>query len=362
MGPRKDDTTFNEARAGAQAYLDARLTKPKDAPSRKPFRIPVIDLAPSFSTDRDARKSVAAKIRDACEGSGFFYITSHGVPLATIDSIIRLAERFFKELTPEQKKAMHMSTNNLHRGYEDSAYTSINGDVETKEGFNWGYEEMLDPTGGDGLYCDLDGSKGGSNVWPSEKDLPGFVDVIKDYYGRTLQLARHLFRLFALALDLPGDYFDSMTTHPGGISRLLYYPPSKTPKPLSAENTEEEIGLGAHSDYECFTLLLSSSSPGLEILSPDGYWTEAPPLEGSYIVNIADFMMRWTNDRFKSTVHRVVNRTKDERYSVPFFFSINYDQTVETLPSCISDERPSKYPPIKAGEYILERLNSSLQY
>ena len=119
-----------------------------------------------------------------------------------------------------------------------------------------------------------------------------------------------------------------MTTHPGGIARLLYYPPAKNPRPFDPSATKEEIGLGAHSDYECFTLLCSSS-PGLEILSPSGRWTPAPPVPGSFIVNVADFLMRWTNGVYKSTVHRVVNRSKEERYSVPFFFSVNYDQIVE---------------------------------
>ncbi|KAK4998545.1 hypothetical protein LTR66_002251 [Elasticomyces elasticus] len=167
------------------------------------------------------------------------------------------------------------------------------------------------------------------NVWPSEDDLPGFFNEIKEYYGEVLHLARHMFRLFALSLNLPEDHFDAMCTHPGGIARLMYYPPAKDPTPLDANHKDVEIGLGAHSDYECFTVLLSSSAAGLEILSPDNVWTPAPPVDGSFIINVADFMMRWTNGVYKSTVHRVVNRTTKERYSVPFFFSVNYDQLVE---------------------------------
>jgi isopenicillin N synthase-like dioxygenase len=147
-----------------------------------------------------------------------------------------------------------------------------------------------------------------------------------------------------------------MMTHPGGIARLIRYPPATRPKPLSALSVEEEIGLGAHTDYECFTLLLQSSTPGLEILSPDGHWIEATPVENGIVVNIADFLMRWTNGIYKSTVHRVVNRTDKERYSIPLFFSINYDETVETLPGCVDEENPSKYPPITAGKYVLDRL------
>jgi isopenicillin N synthase-like dioxygenase len=168
--------------------------------------------------------------------------------------------------------------------------------------------------------------------------LPGFNSTIAKYYSSILQLAKHLFRLFALSLDLNEDYFDSMMQHPGGISRLLYYPPAKNPKPLdtSVPHSEEEIGLGAHSDYECFTILLSSSLSGLEILSPEDRWVEATGVEGGFTVNVADFLMRWTNGVYRSTVHRVVNRSETERYSVPFFFSIDYEKVVEVsgAPSC----------------------------
>lgn len=222
------------------------------------------------------------------------------------------------------------------RGWEPSDYSYVNPSdwdaaaaPETKQCFNWGYEPALDPTGGDGAYVELDGSTGNGNVWPSEDDIPGFFDGIKSYYSEVLALARHLFRLFALSLSLPEDHFDSMTTHPGGIARLLYYPPAKDPRPYNPKEADKEIGLGAHSDYECFTLLLCSSATGLEILSPDNVWTPVTSAPDSFIVNVADFLMRWTNGVYRSTVHRVVNRTGEERYSVPFFFSVNYDQLVE---------------------------------
>ena len=178
---------------------------------------------------------------------------------------------------------------------------------------------------------------------------------------QVLDLARHLFRLFALSLDLPENHFDSMTTHPGGISRLLYYPAPKNPQPTEPNSSpsDEEVGLGAHSDYECFTLLLSSTTPGLEILKPSGRWHVAEYVPDAFIVNVADFLMRWTNDLYKSTVHRVVNRSNQARYSVPFFFSINYEEVVETLPTCLKEGEKPKYAPIGAGEYVLERLNAT---
>ncbi|KAI5370729.1 Putative oxoglutarate/iron-dependent dioxygenase, non-hem dioxygenase domain-containing protein [Septoria linicola] len=358
--------TQNEARRAAQAYLNQRLAAGANSKSSQPFTVPEIDIAASFSSNIEDRKAVALQIRHACMNSGFFHIVGHGVDESKRQKIINAAKRFTKDLPREKKEALHVKNSLYFRGWEPADFTYVNPDdwngaqaPETKEGFNWGYEAGLDPTGGDGQYRELDGKDVNANVWPSEDDLPGFYADVKEYYSSILQLARHLFRLFALALELDEGYFDEMMTHPGGIARLLYYPPSKDPKPFDPTQKDKEIGLGAHSDYECFTILLTSTASGLEILSPDNQWMSAPAVEGSFIINVADFLMRWSNGVFKSTVHRVVNRTTAERYSVPFFFSINYDQMVETLPSCITPDNPSKYKPIRAGEYVLERLRAT---
>ena len=329
--------TSNEARQGAQAYLNQRLANGSGKPYSTASTVSEIDISPSFSESLTDRKAVAAKIREACTTTGFFKITGHGVSEKSRKAVLELAQRFFKTLPSEKKQALHVRHSKYFRGYESPEFTYTNPEdwnsaeqiPETKEGFNWGYEAGLDPTGGDGKYTELDGEAVNGNVWPSEEDIPGFYAAIREYYGEILGLARHLFRLFALSLDLPEDHFDAMITHPGGIARLLYYPSPSDPQPLVQGLRDKEIGLGAHTDYECFTILLCSSTPGLEILSPENRWISAPPVNDGLIVNVADFLMRWTNGLYKSTIHRVVNRTGEERYSVPFFFSINYDQMVE---------------------------------
>ena len=378
-------TILDEVRA-AQNHLRSRLagalTKPPpDIPESKLPTVPLIDLAPSFDGSVSSRKAVASQIRSACLTTGFFQISNHSIPPSATTGILTQAKRFFHDLTPPQKDVLHIRHSPLFRGYEPGDYTYVNPDdssrssdtaaAETKEGFNWGYEPALDPTGGDGAYVELDGRKpqaGHTNVWPSECDLPGFHAGVAAYYGHVLRLARHLCRLFALSLDLEEDYFDALTTHPGGIGRLLYYPPQP---PAASTETEGEakLGLGAHTDYEFFTLLLSSAHPGLEILFPPSpltrnlpIWRPCPVRPDTLTVNVADFLMRWTGGLYKSTVHRVMSRPGgEERYSVPFFFSVNYDADVQPLPERVVGTSTSgqAYRSMRAGEYVLERLRAT---
>lgn len=177
-----DSTTYEEAHKGAAAYLQSRLAV-QDERLDEGFEIPIIDLSPSFSPDLADRQSVAAKIRNACTKSGFFYIANHGVSAQTRNGIIDQSKRFYDTLSEQQKEELHIKKSELGLGWEPSEYTSIAGDKERKEGFNFAYEEALDPTGGDGLYRNLNGTKYCGNMWPQEQDLPGFHATVKEYYG-----------------------------------------------------------------------------------------------------------------------------------------------------------------------------------
>jgi hypothetical protein len=177
-----DQTTYDEARNGAAAYLQSRLSA-KDHIADEDFEIPIIDLSPSFSASLVDRQSVAAQIRQACTTSGFFYVSNHRIPEAACDGILHQADRFMHKLPLNKKQALHLKNNKLGLGWEPSEYTSIAGDKEEKEVFNFAYESGLDPTGGDGKYKNLDGSTEKSNMWPSEQDLPNFYENVKEYYG-----------------------------------------------------------------------------------------------------------------------------------------------------------------------------------
>lgn len=155
-----------------------------------------------------------------------------------------------------------------------------------------------------------------------------------------------MIRIFALALDLSETYFDDIVTFPGADGVFNYYPANKAPE----VDASIDVGLGAHTDLQSFTLLLQDSVGGLQVLTHEGQWVKVPPLDHSFVVNIGDFLMRMSNDRFKSTVHRVFNRAPVERYSMPFFFGFNFNEKCGVLPSCTDDNNPPKYEPITCGE------------
>lgn len=154
-----------------------------------------------------------------------------------------------------------------------------------------------------------------------------------------------MIRLFALALDLPETYFDDIVTFPGADGVFNYYPANEAPADATID-----VGLGAHTDLQSFTLLLQDSVGGLQVLTNEGQWVKVPPIDDSFVVNIGDFLMRLSNDRFKSTVHRVFNRALVDRYSMPFFFGFNFNEKCGVLPSCTSENNPPKYKPITCGE------------
>jgi len=186
---------------------------------------------------------------------------------------------------------------------------------------------------------------------PSE--LPEFEEACEAYHGAMMTLARKLISAVSLSLDLPADHFEAMQRKPITIQRLLHYPPQE------GEVAQEEIGIGAHTDYGFLTILSQDSVGGLQVRNRAGEWVSAPPVEGTFTINIGDLVQTLTNDRYTSTVHRVVNTTGRERYSIPFFIDLDFDAVVEPLPTCVSWENPAKYSSYTCGEHKYTRFASS---
>ena len=161
-----------------------------------------------------------------------------------------------------------------------------------------------------------------------------------------------MIRIFALALDMPEDYFDAVTTSPGADGLYIHYPPTPADT-LKDNNGDVDVGIGSHTDIQCVTLLWQDMSGGLQVLSANDEWLDARPIPGTLVVNIGDFLQRLSNNRFKSTVHRVYNRQPVSRYSMPFFLGFNPDTVCKVVPSCIDETHPALFEPISCGKVRL---------
>ncbi len=174
--------------------------------------------------------------------------------------------------------------------------------------------------------------------WP---DDPAFKEHVAAYYGAVSELARRLFSGFALALDLAGDLVRSIpleAAKPAEAHSLSLF---------AADAPADEPGIGAHTDYECFTILLPTA-PGLEVMNGEGEWIDAPPIEGAFVINIGDMLEAWSNGTFVATSHRV-RKVKEERYSFPYFATCDYHTIVSPLPQFVTAERPAKFKPTRVG-------------
>jgi len=198
----------------------------------------------------------------------------------------------------------------------------------------------------------------GPNQWPDW--LPEFRLAIDAYRCAVERVSRDIVRLIAVALDLPAISLDGYFQRPTSFLRLLHYPPH----PVDA--SDDQFGSAPHTDYGIITLLAQDNSGGMQVrrrdASGDGGWIDAAPLPGTFVLNVADMLARWTNDRFVSTPHRVVNRSGGDRYSLPFFFDTDMDATIECLPTCTGPGNKPRYQPVRYGDYLMDRLNRNYDY
>ncbi|RSL43453.1 hypothetical protein CEP51_016360 [Fusarium floridanum] len=315
--------------------------------------VPIIDLAGMFG-DLEARKSVAQLLLEAAETSGFFYIKNHGIPEQVLMKAHQSARDFFQLPIGQKEKLQSTVSSYGYHGLRSRQVNPAEG-KDRKEVFNFHYEPEFDPAHENRLtqvpQRVRDHIPKDSFIW-EPVGVEGFKDHVLAYWKACLATARKLIRLIALALRLDEDYFDSYTTYPGGDFALTFYPGHGDQK----VEDPDEVGIGAHTDLQILTLLWQDQNKGLQVLNAQNEWIFAPPIPGTLVVNIGDFLMRLTNDRLKSTVHRVIQHGKDDRYSMPFFFGFNFDEKLGVLPTCVDEKNPAKYGPATCGELIAKRL------
>ncbi|THH06142.1 hypothetical protein EW145_g4287 [Phellinidium pouzarii] len=292
--------------------------------------IPIIDMQEVTNDDPLIRQQLAREL-----------VKNHGIAEEKITEAIDAGKKFFA--LPTETKLKYDSRNSTTvRGY--AALLSKNNDPENNGDFHEGFD-----IGPENSNSSQQSAMSGENVWPTPF-IPEFKERVLNYYDAAVSFGRRLFPLFAIALDLPEDFFEDKTRESASIMRILHYPPQHGPY------NDKVLGIGAHTDMQCFTILWQE--PGidaLQVLNADNRWVNATPIPGTLVINIGDQLSRWTNDVFKSTFHRASNRSSAERYSMPLFFGVDYNVKLHAIPSCVSAERPSKYEVITAGEHVRSR-------
>ena len=320
-------------------------------------RIPIIDLAPFITGDSGARAQVAIELGSAAETLGFAVVAGHGIDPIVGTALRNSALEFF-DLPLEEKMAIRRPKNDQNRGYipygEETLVRMAGGDSppDYKEVFAIGPDDVPNESyfTGPGSYPSF-----APNLWPA---APGNLRSRMLTYWKSMEtLMRIIAEALAISLSLPGETFDDVLdqTHTSQL-RLLHYPA------VTGCSEPGQLRAGAHTDVGMMTILRNDPVPGgLQIKMRDGDWIDAPAVDDSFILNIGDLLMRWSNDRLVSTAHRVVlppfDSGEDSRcLSIGFFVGPRYNAMVECLPTCCNPDDLPRYAPISVHDYRTNRF------
>ncbi|MEI8147986.1 MAG: 2-oxoglutarate and iron-dependent oxygenase domain-containing protein [Actinomycetes bacterium] len=314
-------------------------------------RIPIIDIAPWFTGDAEAQRAVAMQLNSACHELGFLQIVGHGVSHNLRQSALDQMNAFFESAVG--KKAAVTPTDGSYRGYsgrksESFAYTV--GDIrpaDLVEAFVMGSEDRSGQTTGR-LHTHA------PNIWPD--GMPDFRDTTVRYYEAARELSETMADIASLSLGLERDFFSSRLTDAVVTMRMNWYQRLENEPQLD----EEQMALGAHTDYGILTILLADVRPGLQILSDSSEWVDVTPEPGAFIMNVGDALAVWTNDYWKSTIHRVVPTMAPggtPRRSIALFQDGNFDTPLSVLPQFVTTDKPARYAPTTLGEHVTNKIS-----
>ena len=304
-------------------------------------QLPIVDISGLFSTDLNQRTLTAQHLGKAAREAGFLYVTGHGISAKLIQSLKSLSRDYFNQ--PLDKKMADYIGNSLnHSGYVpvgEEQYHMAKPDL--KEAYDVGFDLQ-----------DLSARRPmlGPNRWST---FEGFKTHVKAYYEEVFALSNVLFKGFALALNLPEDSFSKMVNQPPSQLRLNHFP-------YNPDAPSDRPGIGAHTDYECFTILLTTAA-GLEVQNGIGEWIDAPMVEDAFIINVGDMLEVLSNGYFVATMHRV-RKVKEERYSFPLFCACDYDTLIQPIPTLQPANSNKKYQPIICGEHLYAQTMQTFSY
>ncbi len=315
--------------------------------------VPVIDIAAARTGDPEARRAAASEIGVACEKVGFFMVTGHGVPQDLIDGIDQVSREFFY-LPADEKNRIAIERGKATRGYRSSGLSTLGRGTDLPPDLRESFVTGPEPVPGNAYHAQ-EGARRffAENRWPERP--AALRGIYERYYAACSTLATDLMRLFALALELPEHFFDDKIDREISALNVNHYPRQTVP-PLPGQ-----VRAAAHTDYGSLTILATDGSVGgLQVLV-DGEWESVVPASGAFIINLGDLMAQWTNDRWRSTLHRVINPPAEvassvDRQSTVFFHEPNFDAVIECLPTCRDPGVPPKYPTISAGEHLMGEI------
>ncbi|MEO5899881.1 MAG: 2-oxoglutarate and iron-dependent oxygenase domain-containing protein [Ilumatobacteraceae bacterium] len=319
--------------------------------------VPVIDIAPFINGTAAEQAAVAAQVAHACEEIGFFQITGHGVPEEFIQDVYDVSRTFF-DLAEDDKAVAAQPAPDQVRGWsavgkEGLSYSlDAHAPGDLKEKMDMGPFDVPD----DDPYFHSAGAGPhfAPNVWPTV--MPELRPQWERYFAAMSEVSRQVMRIFAVGLGLSIDYFEDKIDRHISMFRVLNYP-DQPQAPL-----EGQLRAGAHSDYGSLTLLRQEQRPGgLQVMTKNDGWMDVPAVPGALVVNIGDLMAEWTNDRWVSTLHRVVNPPRDQandsrRISLVFFHQPNYDALIECLPTCVTPGEAPKHGAITSGDHLYSKF------
>jgi isopenicillin N synthase-like dioxygenase len=308
--------------------------------------IPVLDIRPYLNDEPGALQTLGVALREALEHVGFYYISGHPVAQELIDRVFDACARFHAQ--PLSAK-MALRANEHNVGYMPvNGYVSRSSKVEQATRPNlveaFFVKRDLPPDHPDVLAniryrC--------VNQWPDATILPGFRETVVAYCNAMEQLCKRMLPVYAVALDLDPDFFTEAFKEPQYALRMSHYPPAES-------GDQSQYGVAPHTDSSFLTMLAQSALPGLSVRAPSGDWFDAPVMPGMFLVNSGDLLRRWTNHRFLSTPHRVINRNANrDRYAIPFFFDATYNYRMACLPTCQAAANPPRYAPTTYQDYML---------
>ena len=309
-------------------------------------RIPVVDIGPFLAGEPGTLAPLARAIARTCEDTGFLVVANHGVTPELPAQVFNQAARFFARDEAEKLryKVRQYNIGYLPFGGQVVRHSPVNHN--TKPNFSESFYITRDRAPD---HPDIVGNKPliGLNRWPD--GMPEFRAAMVAYYAAMEAMTRRLVPVFAAALDLPEDYFAEAFAEPNCTIRLIHYPPHPSPE-------DNEFGFAPHTDNNFITFLAQSALPGLEVRTAEGEWIRPPAVPGTFVVNTGAMLARYSNDRFKATPHRVINRNGQARYAIPFFLGPNHDALVAPVPSCVGSDNPPRYEPTTYGAFSARLL------